>query len=109
MTINIYAGKHWNMSPDYLYGERAMIERQQPRLDSLRIDELKLSPGNPTAEQALTKVKVLLGGDFNPSTTRVHAWAFNLFPYDIESNLAKRLSLKSEDATLYRSAVYLFK
>ena len=54
-------------------------------------------------------MKVLLGGDFNPSSTRVHAWAFNLFPYDIESNLAKRLSLKPEDATLYRSAVYLFK
>jgi len=31
----------------------------------------------------MQKVKVELGGDFNERKTRIHAWAFKFFPYDI--------------------------
>jgi hypothetical protein len=48
------------------------------------------------SRRTIQRVQVAIGGDFNKSKTRVHAWAFKFFPYDLHSLITERLSSKSQ-------------
>jgi hypothetical protein len=50
---------------------------------------------------------VAIGGDFNPKKTRIHAWAFKFFPYDIQASLTAKLGSQSH-LNLFSSTIFNF-
>lgn len=41
IVINVYSGKHWKMSPDFLMSERGLVSRSRQKINSLRIDDVQ--------------------------------------------------------------------
>ncbi len=84
ITVNVYSGQYWNSNPDFIIQERMMIERSQSRTDPLRIDNIEIKNEEIKDEndekKIIQKLRISLGGVFNPSHVKVHAWAFKFFP-----------------------------
>jgi hypothetical protein len=92
-TITVHKGDYWNKTYEFIIKETAMIERNRQRIDCLRIDAIKIDHaevddvdekvGAAEAKKSVKRVTVHVGGDFNHGKTRIHAWAFKFFPYDL--------------------------
>jgi hypothetical protein len=46
-------------------------------------------------------VSVAVGGVFNPAKTRVHAWAFKFFRYDIYAALTEKFGSNSKGFSIF--------
>lgn len=75
INFRVFSGKHWELSTDFVVGERGLIRRAQTSLNLLRIDAGEIKKGDTYT------VKVAIGGDYQKA--RVHAIGFNLMPVDI--------------------------
>ena len=78
-----------------------MIERQRQRIDCLRVDSVTVANvendiDEHGSKETIQRVHVNLGGDYNQKKTRVHAWAFKFFPYDLYGNLTEKLGLRQQ-------------
>jgi len=58
INFRVFSGKHWELSTDFLVGERGLIRRVQPSLNLLRIDKVDIKRGDTYS------VKVSIGGDY---------------------------------------------
>ena len=87
--------------------ERAMIERTRQRIDCLRIDDIQISNVEADTDEKvdghnklIQRVQVTIGGDYNLKKTRIHAWAFKYFPYDLQSAVTDKLGSKQQISLL---------
>lgn len=123
INIQVHKGGYWNQTYEFLIKERAMIERSRQRIDCLRIDSIKVGyaeadddmdekvsslDDSAAGKKKIHRVHVELGGDFNKQKTRIHAWAFKFFPYDLQGIITDRLSSKNNFTTLFSSTHFNF-
>lgn len=98
IVFNVVSGKHWQFSGDFILSERSVMERtHQPRLDSLRFDEIAISYKRPEDAKfvdgkKMTSIKVTLGGEYNPKSARIHVWAFNFNQCDLTGALIEKFN-----------------
>lgn len=77
VTIRVHEGKLWNLN--FILKSDSMIERRTQITDSLRIDKIQISKPKQAedgSDKTLNRIKVTLGGDYDDSQLRLHAWAF---------------------------------
>jgi len=55
-----------------------------------------------------SRVTVAVGGVFNPAKTRVHAWAFKFFPYDIYTALTEKFGSNGKGVSIFASTLFNF-
>eukprot|EP00347_Sterkiella_histriomuscorum_P021579 403333486 len=96
VVINVHQGKIWNQN--FILKENQMIERKRQIMDALRIDKVEISNAkilNESGEsKTLHNVKVQLGGDFNQQNARIHAWAFQFFPTNLQQLVTDKLGFQ---------------
>jgi len=89
-NVVVHDGKHWEVSNDFILKKRCLMYRGNQKLDSLRIENVKLT-SQKVENETYTLLDVTPGGSFTPNKVRFHVWAFTFFPYALQAALTKSL------------------